>query len=277
MISTFQFAVVICTGSYHTPLPYQAMMDHLAARGIESHCPQRPSCDLKNLNVGDVNNPDFSREPPAGGYPPAAADAAVVGDVLDRLIDEGKSVVLVGHSSGGWVAAEAAKPERQVQNRALIGKPGGVVGIFLYGAFIIPAGESVTTFFAKAGTSNDTSHWLKFHENGLVTPLDTHLHLFSDVDEETGKKWGATLTAEAFMTSPLTHDPWSALPCAYVVMERDAILPPAYQEGMIAAQSQTSGRTFKVYRAPYGHEPNVSWPEGLAEKIEEFGREVLAQ
>jgi hypothetical protein len=67
-------AVVIAHGFYHTPAPYQALIDAFSSQGIDAYCPQLPTSNLHQLNVGDVNNPDFEREPPAGGYPQGEED-----------------------------------------------------------------------------------------------------------------------------------------------------------------------------------------------------------
>lgn len=105
--------------------------------------------------------------------------------------------------------------------------------------------------------------------------VDAPRFLFNDVDEAAAQKWAATLTAEPIMTSPLTHDPYGTLPCAYVVLENDCILPKEYQEGMIAMQSQKIPHPFTVYHAPCGHSPHISWTEGLVGKMEEFCRQIL--
>lgn len=156
--------VVICHGSYHTPSPYQPLVQALKAHSIEAYCPQRPSSDLSKLNVGDVNNPDFDREPPQGGYPTESDDARVIVELLEKLVnDQGKWVLLAGHSSGGWVATEIALPELQAPTRKREGKSGGVIGIFYIGAFVIPVGESVNSFFQPKDGSVLIPPFMKFH------------------------------------------------------------------------------------------------------------------
>lgn len=157
------FAVVICHGSYHTPAPYQPLVDALTAKGIEAYCPQRPTCDLSQLNVGNINNPDYNRKAPPGGYPLPADDAAEVGQLIDKLIAQGIYVLLAGHSSGGWVAAEAAQPARQAPVRKAQGQSGGVIGIFFIGAFIIPVGQSVHSFFQPTDGNVVVPPFMTFH------------------------------------------------------------------------------------------------------------------
>jgi alpha-beta hydrolase superfamily lysophospholipase len=106
------FVVVVCHGSYHTPKLYQPFLDSLQEVGIEGYCPQLPTSDLSKLDIGEISSPDFDRDPPPGGYPQPSDDVVVVMSLFNHLIvEEGKNVVLFGHSSGGFVATASALPE----------------------------------------------------------------------------------------------------------------------------------------------------------------------
>ncbi len=139
------FVVVICHGSYHTPEPYQPFLTALKAQGFEAYC---PSSELRRLNVGDVSSPDYNRDPPPNGYPQPADDAEVLNELLSQLITKsGKHVLLVGHSSGAFTATMVAVPEFQAKIRKSKGASGGIIGIFYECGFLVPAGESVHSFF----------------------------------------------------------------------------------------------------------------------------------
>jgi hypothetical protein len=100
---------------------------------------------------------------------------------------------------------------------------------------------------------------------------------FNDVDAETAQKWAATLTASPVLTSKLTNnDVYSALPCAYLVLDGDMTLPKEYQEGMVAAQVAQSKVPFKMYHSPAGHSPHVSWTEGMVGVVQDFAKTVAA-
>ena len=164
MASTSDLAVVICHGSYHTPAPYMPLVEAFKNKGIESYCPQLPTADLAKLNVGDVRNPDFDRDPPPGGYPQGAQDVRVILQTVEPLVKEkGKKVILVGHSAGGWVATEAARPSLQLKARQAEGLAGGIIGIFYMGAFIIPLGESINSFFQPKDGPSITPPFMRFH------------------------------------------------------------------------------------------------------------------
>jgi alpha-beta hydrolase superfamily lysophospholipase len=121
------FADVLCHGSYHTPEPYQLFLSALQENGIEAYCSRLPSSDPTKLSIGSISNPDYDRDPQLGGYPQPADDAEVIKKLLRQLIvEESKSIVLMGHSSGGFTATAAAIPELQAKNRNL---EGGIVGI----------------------------------------------------------------------------------------------------------------------------------------------------
>ncbi|XXG96831.1 hypothetical protein Hte_003122 [Hypoxylon texense] len=109
MSSVSNLAVVICHGNYHSPAPYMPLVEALKAEGIEAYYPQLPTSDLAKLNVADVNNPDFDREPPSGGYPQGEEDTGVVLDVLRPVVSRGKDVLIIAHSAGGWVVQEFVK------------------------------------------------------------------------------------------------------------------------------------------------------------------------
>lgn len=161
--SLFNLVVVLCHGLYHTPAHYDPFLEELKARGIEAYCPQLPTSDLTKLNVGDIDHPDLDREPPLGGYPEGDDDAGVVVEVIKPLVEAGKNVLVTGHSAGGFVATEAALPELQFKVRAGKGLPGGVIGIFYMGAFVIPVGESVSSFFQPKDGTLVTPPFMRFH------------------------------------------------------------------------------------------------------------------
>lgn len=99
--------------------------------------------------------------------------------------------------------------------------------------------------------------------------MNAREYLFHDLDAESADRWAATLTAAPIMAVKLTNDAYSALPCAYVVLDLDRTLPKDYQESMVALHRQ-NGNVFAVYHAPSGHSPQLSWTEPLVDKVKEF-------
>jgi hypothetical protein len=166
-------AVVICHGSYHSPAPYERLVEALQVKEIEAVCPQLPTSDLLKLNVGDPNKPNFDLGPPEQGYPQGKEDTDAVLEVVRPLIEQGKKVLLLAHSSGGWVATQVAGPEFHFKARGEKGLEGGIIGIFYMGAFIIPVGESVSGFFQPKEGPPVTPPFMQFHVSLLLQLVET--------------------------------------------------------------------------------------------------------
>ncbi|KAL9105898.1 MAG: hypothetical protein Q9227_009009 [Pyrenula ochraceoflavens] len=210
------FDVLICHGSYHTPEPYQPFIEALKARGITSHCPQLPTADITKLNVGDLTNPNYDNSPPSRGYPQPAEDAIVLKQILDHILEQGKYVLVLGHSSGGFVAAYVTEPELQANVRKSKGQTGGIIGLFFECAFLIPANDSVHTFFQpKDGSQPVIPPYSVVHKHGffgLLSTKDAATYFFNGLDNTLATKYEKitfsmkihNLTATPTTTTPST-------------------------------------------------------------------------
>ncbi|KAI9645189.1 hypothetical protein NHQ30_005923 [Ciborinia camelliae] len=274
------FVVVICHGSYHTPEPYQPFREALKQIGIESHCPQLPTSDLNLMNIGDRANPNYNLDIPAGGFPQPSDDISVINELLQSLITkEGKNVILLGHSSGGFTATAVAIPELQAKWRRDRGLEGGVFGIFYACAFLIPVGDSVNNFFLpKDGSVPVSPPWCEFHKHGmdgLGSTVEGAKYFFNGLDDAQAKYYEATLTASPVLKTILHNDAYSALPSTYLVTEEDLALPAAYQEGMVALQNSRPEVNIGIVKCPSGHSPHLTWIEGFVAEVQKFGKVVL--
>jgi pimeloyl-ACP methyl ester carboxylesterase len=140
------------------------LVDALKAQGIDAYCPQLPTSDLAKLNIGNIDHPDFDIGPPSEGYPQGEEDTEVILSVFKPLVEEqGKHVILLGHSAGGWTATQAAKKELQAKERAKQGLSGGIIGVLYVGAFVIPVGDSIHTFFQPKSGPAIVPPFLNFH------------------------------------------------------------------------------------------------------------------
>ena len=292
------FVVVVCHGSYHIPELYVPFLNSLKERGIEAHCPQLPTSDLSKLNVGDVSNPDFDRDAPPGGYPQPVDDVKVIKTLLKQfIVEDGKNVILVGHSSGGFVATASATSDLQAKIREAQGRPGGIIGLFYACAFVVPVGESIhSTVQPKDGSPPYVPPWCKFHvrftSRSQTLLLNTtvaskeewrirshhyrrHCKVFlHGLDEEKAKYYENMMTASPILRTVLESDAYSALPCVYVVTENDIGVPTSAQEGVVGLQNMREGVDIKVVRCQAGHSPFLTWTEGLVREVQKFGKEL---
>lgn len=124
MSASAQPVFVLAPGAWHTPDCYQIVQDKLHAQGWETRA---------------VAYPSVGAEPPTKG---AFDDAAAVRAEVQALADQGRQVILVGHSYGGLVICEASKGLGYKQRKAE-GKEGGIVLLVFLSAFVVPKGLSL--------------------------------------------------------------------------------------------------------------------------------------
>lgn len=110
---------------------------------------------------------------------------------------------------------------------------------------------------------------------GLGTPVNAEKFFFNDLDEPTAKKWASSLTASPISTSKITNNAYAAVPCAYLVLDGDLALDKTYQEAMITAQEEKTGK-FTVYHCPAGHSPHLSWTSGVVETVQDFASKITS-
>lgn len=124
MSANAQPVFVLAPGAWHLPDCYQLVQDKLHTQGYETRA---------------VAYPSVGAEPPTKG---AFDDAAAVRAEVQALVDQGRQVILVGHSYGGFVICEASKGLGYKQRKAE-GKEGGIVLLVFLSAFVVPKGLSL--------------------------------------------------------------------------------------------------------------------------------------
>lgn len=107
----------------------------------------------------------------------------------------------------------------------------------------------------------------------MGTLVEPEKYLFNGLDAESAAKWSATLTASPINTGNLSNDPYSTLPCAYLVLDDDLILPKVGQEAMIGLQS-ANGNIFTVYHAASGHAAHLTCTRELVSSVIEFAEQL---
>lgn len=115
-------SIVIAPGAWHAEPHYSKLIAALGARGLATDMVPYPTW---NSTVGSVD-----------------ADAAAYAELVTALVEGGREVVIVGHSSGGQIAGVSAAGLGKV-SRAKQGKSGGVIGILMIAAFVVNEGASL--------------------------------------------------------------------------------------------------------------------------------------
>jgi hypothetical protein len=129
-------SLVFVPGSFALPEMYDSIFDPLKAQGYDIHVIHMPSVGLKE-------------GPRPEGPHTMADDAAYIANLVEKLADEGKDVVVIGHSYGGVPVTECVKgldkPTRQKQ-----GKKGGIVRLGYKTCLVPEVGASALTVLATS-------------------------------------------------------------------------------------------------------------------------------
>lgn len=185
-------------------------------------------------------------ELPSTGADPAALGglAEDVAEVRRLVAAAGEPVVLVGHSYSGMVLTELA------------GDPGVAHSVYV-SAFWPARGQTLMDLF------HGPSDWIVPTDDGTAIGVTTDVAraaevLCADLDPAQVPDWHAHLmySSAAVLGTPSTA-PDRMHPATYVVLEKDAAIPPDSQEAM-AKQAD------HVVRMATAHVPQLTDPDGLA-------------
>ena len=117
--------VLIVHGSWHNPNHFFPLRLALHSADYSTSCPTQPSYNALKLAS------------------PLAADAACIHTAAKALVEAGHDVLVIAHSYGGLVGAEAITTTITKVERTKKGLKGGVVHMLYLCAFIVPVGRSL--------------------------------------------------------------------------------------------------------------------------------------
>jgi predicted alpha/beta hydrolase len=127
-------SILLIPGSFALPEFYDPVVNAVSAKGYSIQALHLPTVGPK---IGPVD-----AEPPS-----MYADAAFIAQEIEKLADEGKDVILIGHSYGGVPLSESTKGLGK-DEREKEGKKGGVVRLGYLTALVPPVGTSAAGVLA---------------------------------------------------------------------------------------------------------------------------------
>ena len=118
--------ILLIPGSFSVAAMYYTLQNLLVTAGYDTYVNTLPSA---------------SRNPPEL---PASLkdDAHFFSCIIEKLVDQDKEIVLLGHSYGGLVASESAKGHSR-RERSARGQRGGIVRLIFLTAIVLLEGQSV--------------------------------------------------------------------------------------------------------------------------------------
>ncbi|KAJ0417428.1 alpha/beta-hydrolase [Aspergillus carlsbadensis] len=234
--------IVFVQGSFQTPLVYNDAVTRLRDLGYPVTLPPLPSCS-------DVDAADFPTRT-------LTDDANAVTKVVERLVEDGKTVVVVMHSYGGLVGSEAIPESLSYTARRARGQRGGVLHLFYFAAVLLEKGKSVLGAFGESPNNDVREDGRFFIKNGSST-------LYSDLPSAEAQLWESRLIAQSYrvQTTPVTRAAYEYIPSTYLVCENDRAVPPEIQR-MFAALAGA-----RVEACGAGHSPMLSQTGMLVARI----------
>ncbi|KAI6756004.1 hypothetical protein HG530_011740 [Fusarium avenaceum] len=233
--------IVFAPGAWHTADCFDTVRSALHARDWPTET---------------VDYPSVGAEPPSKGV---ADDVAVLRATLERLADAGKKMVLVMHSYGGLVGANAVEG-LGFKQRSQQGKDGGVIILVYLSAFVIPRGKSALDLLG-----GNYLPWMRVEGDYVYadTPESVFYH---DMEPEDQKRAIAKLKHQSrqVYVDVATYEPWHDIECFYFFCDDDQAIPLPVQQGM-AAQLGPDAASF---HSKASHSPFLSRTHEAVEGLE---------
>ncbi|KAH7051038.1 Alpha/beta hydrolase fold-1 [Macrophomina phaseolina] len=242
--------VVLVPGAWHVEHTYHKLIPDLERRGYSTLA-------IRNPSLGQPMRDGLVDE-----------DAAHLRSVVDRLLDDGKEVVVAAHSYAGSVLSPALANYAWKK-----GDKGRVLGLVYIAAFVLPEGKSIAAIMFPPDGSDSP---LKADENGFIQPPDPHV-FYNDLPESEQQELAKHLLPNPgnVGTVPGRGAPWKNVPAVYLKCLKDVILPPAVQQRMLDA---VGGDALRVVELDSSHSPMLSMPEKVGDAVmlvERLGRESV--
>ncbi|KPI41920.1 uncharacterized protein AB675_5297 [Cyphellophora attinorum] len=197
-------------------------------------------------------------------------DAAYMHEKIEALVDQGKEVVVVGHSYGGLVTTDAAHGLSKAE-RARAGKRGGIVRIIYLSCIVGAVGSNSTETcagrlpeFDFMQPSEENPEFLRQSEKSAGT-------VFSDLPKEQADLWVSRQwchSVRAF-NDKIQYASYLQNPVTWIFCKGDEVLTPSFQRGCIEFIEQEKGKKIDVVELDVGHCPNVTATELTAKTIVE--------
>ncbi|MEU7044080.1 alpha/beta fold hydrolase [Streptomyces varsoviensis] len=268
--------VVLVHGFWHGSWCWSPVSERLAARGIPS-----TAIDLEGHGLRAAAPRSHAARPfDAAAFatePSPVADitaASAAADLVERIraIGAGRPCLVVAHSMGGVIATAAAELAPEL-----------VAGIVYVSAFAPVAGAPAGFYNTCPENAGEKVNRLIAADPAAVgaVRIDTRdparrdelkETFYGDVDDRTADAAIALLRPDAPIGFPsaeltVTAGRYGGIPHAYVLCERDNVIPAALQRRIIKEIDAVSHAPTTVTELDSSHSPFLSRPAALAEAI----------
>ena len=268
------------------PLPTVLLIPG-AGHTVDLYEPFRKALESRDLTTITIPLPSIGACP---GLEDSSQDVEAVREVVSGLVQAGTDVYMILHSYGGIPGSAAVKDLGKME-RAVQGKPHGVMRLVYLAAWVLDEGTTIPFEGTAAHMANVPGH---YYNDGVsrvlrtlvdLFPANPHRlqdktlfitekiaseQLFHDVKTGHAEIWASKLTTQSMRAvwSPQGYAGWRMVPSAYIITENDRVIAPALQKDMIEKARQVQPLAFDIVKTiDCGHEPQVSRVKELADLI----------
>ncbi|KAI1461348.1 alpha/beta-hydrolase [Annulohypoxylon moriforme] len=238
--------VVIIHGAFFSPLHYRRLIEPLRSQGYVVISPPMTTTGLDDTVGGKTYVDDVKR----------------LLELLTPYLDDGREVVVLGHSQGG-IAASALTEGQTVEDRKARGSKGGIKAVIYLTALAIPT-KGATLLGLLGGTPPPI-----YRPEGPFYVL-TELALSPEAgdlripeEDRLGLAKSLVHQSKASLEVPVHYTAVDVtVPKTYIVCSEDPSLPASLQESM----AQAAG--CKIVKIEAGHFPFLESAERTKEVID---------
>ncbi|KAJ5665392.1 uncharacterized protein N7477_007840 [Penicillium maclennaniae] len=241
---------VFVPGAWHTADTFDGIREMLSQKGFDTEAVPTPS-------VGAI--------PPNKGL---HADIEFTKEFLRKLADKGRQIVLVTHSYGGMVGANAVEGLGYSQ-RSKAGSSGGVIMVVWMAAFVTPKGQSLLDMLG-----GNWLPWMLPNDDGYTYSSQQETVFYHDMTPEAQQMAIAKLKGQPTQTflEKVGYECWHDMPSMYLFCDKDQALPLAFQE----AFAKVLGNPV-TFHTDGSHSAFLSVPDQVIEALELALKEGRAQ
>lgn len=256
--ATTKPTVLIVNGASHTPKHFEPLQALLEESGYSVYNPRLPSNALLP--------PDNSHQ----------QDVETIRDIVEELASEGKRIIVLMHSYGGFVGTNALA-DLGLEQRREKGLNGGVEWLAYMAALLPTAGETVGELLQGASGSSLTRRGAEAPPvrnetaRALLPPLNPELVFYGDLTPE-AQQWAvAELTgvSRGAFTQKSKNEAWRNIKVAYLTCEEDKAVPIALQHRMID-RIVDQGIDVQENNIVSSHSPYLSQPHTVVNWLEKL-------
>ncbi|KIW13901.1 hypothetical protein PV08_06682 [Exophiala spinifera] len=241
-------SILFFPGSYCLTSLYQPLLDAVTEAGYEIKAIHPPT-------VGPRSRQGYAHKAPS-----MYDDASVLAREVEQLADEGKDVIIVGHSYGGVPMTQASKGLGKEERKAQ-GKPGGIVRLGYMTAIVPEHGQSARGAISVVPAEGHPR--IEVDEHGwmlMADPAGTASLILQHLPPDEGTAIVSDFakhSAQSFL-DPVTYTGYKDIPVSYLLCEEDLVGPPDLQRSWIEMIERESGRKVHVTAVQTGHMVNVT-------------------